>query len=59
LEGGERNRGAMRKKIAMAIRRLADKIDGHCLVWSVEYIKAHPGLTVAEMREILGKYVTT
>jgi hypothetical protein len=51
--------GKMEKKIAMALRRLADRIDGHCFMWSVEYIKTHPGLTAAEMREILGKPVVT
>jgi hypothetical protein len=49
----------MREKMAMALRRLADKIDRSSLVWAIAYIKAHPGLTAAEMREVIGRKVIT
>jgi hypothetical protein len=49
----------MREKIAIVLRRLADKIDGSSLVWSMAYIKAPPGLTATEMREVIGRTVIT
>jgi hypothetical protein len=47
----------VRKRIAQALRRLADKIDGLSLVWAVGYIKEHPGLTATGMREVLGRSI--
>jgi hypothetical protein len=44
---------------AALLRRLADRMDGLRVVWSLEYIKEHPSLTEAEMREVLGKAIIT
>jgi hypothetical protein len=46
-----RRRRGMRSWLAMALRRLADRLDGLSLVWVVEYIKGHPDLTATEVLE--------
>ncbi|MDR2184996.1 MAG: hypothetical protein LBO80_04935, partial [Treponema sp.] len=44
----------MRNKIAAALRRMADRLDGRSIVISIEYIRRHHRrMTAAEMREIL------
>jgi hypothetical protein len=52
----------MRKGIAMALRRLADKIDKRGLLevlGSIEYVATHRGMTGTEMREFLGSALFT